>query len=50
MTPYEFTGNGDVSILERDKQIESYMYKNTNRLLRDKFYFFSSEIKRLSWY
>ena len=37
MTPFEFTGNGDVSVPERDKQIETYMYKYPNRLLRDKF-------------
>ena len=40
MTPFEFTGNGDVSILERDEQIETHMYKYTNRLPKYKFEIF----------
>ena len=42
MTPFEFTGNGDVSILERDEQIETHMYKYTNRLPKYKFEIFFS--------
>ena len=42
MTPFEFKGNGDVSILERDEQIETYMYKYTYRLPKYKFWDFFS--------